>query len=82
MQEDIFPLRYNMDSMRVEIGAFVLSPPPNIMPLPSLPHDVLLAIFRDLDIVDVVRAGMVSPQTVAALHQSSPRNVADLQRPP
>ena len=29
--------------------------------LPSLHLDILLAVFRDLDIVDVVRIGMVSP---------------------
>ncbi|KAF9653264.1 hypothetical protein BDM02DRAFT_3265514 [Thelephora ganbajun] len=28
------------------------------MPLPSLPLDVLLVVFRDLDVVDVVRIGM------------------------
>ena len=31
------------------------------MILPSLHLDILLTVFRDLDIVDVVRIGMVSP---------------------
>ena len=61
MQEEPVLLRYNMDSTQFEIGDFVPSPPPNIMPLPPFPHDVLLAVFRDLDIVDVIRTGMVSP---------------------
>ena len=33
---------------------------PATMPLPSIPLDVLLAVLRDLDILDVVRIGMVS----------------------
>lgn len=37
------------------------------MPLPSLPFDVLLAVFRNLDIVDVVRIGMVRPLMVSLL---------------
>ena len=37
------------------------------MPLVSLPLDILLAILRDLDIVDVVHTGMVSPLKVAVL---------------
>ena len=55
------------------------------MPLLSLPFDALLDVLRDLDIIDVIRTGMVSPQTVAVLHPAlmirSSRNVTDLQRP-
>ena len=40
--------------------AFIFSLSPTTMPLSSLPLDVLLAVLRDLDIVDVVRIGMVS----------------------
>ena len=35
------------------------------MSLLSLPFDALLDVLRDLDIIDVIRTGMVSPQTVA-----------------
>lgn len=49
--------------------AFVPSLPPTTMTLPSLPLDVLLAVLRDLDIVDVVRTGMVSPSTVVVSRQ-------------
>jgi len=35
------------------------------MTLPSLPLDVLLVIFRDLTVVDIVRVGTVSPPTTA-----------------
>ena len=31
------------------------------MTLPSLPLDILLVVLQDLDIVDVVRTGTVSP---------------------
>lgn len=31
------------------------------MSLSSLPLDILLVVFRDLDVIDVVRVGMVSP---------------------
>ena len=41
------------------------------MPLPSLPIDILLVILRDLEIVDVLRAGMVSPLAVVVLCQRS-----------
>ena len=34
------------------------------MSLPSLPLDILLVVLRELDIVDVVRTGMVSPLLV------------------
>ena len=33
--------------------------------LSSPPQDILLVIFRDLDLFDVIRVGMVSPQSVA-----------------
>ena len=33
--------------------------------LSSLPQDVLLAVFRDLDFTDVIRVGIMSPQAVA-----------------
>jgi len=53
--------------------------------LPSLPLDVLLAILRDLDIVDVVRTGMVSrrslPPTSALTHYpylGTPQTCKDL----
>ena len=36
------------------------------MNLLSLPLDVLLAILRSLNIVDIIHTGMVSPLTVVA----------------
>ena len=49
------------------VAAFGPSLSPTTMPLVSLPLDILLAILRDLDIVDVVHTGMVSPLKVAVL---------------
>lgn len=55
------------------------------MNLPSLPLDILLAVFRDLDVIDIVRTGVVSPSIVR--HFSSfllkilPWGVSDLQGP-
>jgi hypothetical protein len=58
------------------------------MPLPSPLLDALLTIFRDLDIIDVVRIGTVSPLAVTADLEFSahPQSLAlitpDLQRTP
>ena len=43
------------------VGALLPSPPSITMSLLSLPFDVLLAILRNIDNVDVVRTGIVSP---------------------
>lgn len=50
---------------------------PTVMSLSFLPLDVLLVIFRELGVVDVVRIGMVSP--LAGL--SSQNTFTDVQRP-
>ena len=53
------------------------------MPFPSLPLDVLLVILRDVDVVDVVRTGMVSGRSLTSILTLTipPRNVTDLQSP-
>jgi len=53
------------------------------MPLPSLPLDVLLVVLRGLDIIDVVRIGMVSDSRLPpiSIFSHDPRNAVDLQRP-
>ena len=52
--------------IRKGFGATCLSLSPTTMNLLSLPLDVLLAILRSLNIVDIIHTGMVSPLTVAA----------------
>ena len=43
-------------------GTRRLTPPhSSFMNLPSLPFDILLVVFRDLDVIDIIRAGVVSP---------------------